>query len=105
MIADAFCILKMWENKRRVKTSKYATVSNSLIFLIFLRSFCVYLTMCSLHCLYRACLGSTRKSRGLTLPEERARFVRFHFSNGAKLIALHLYQIVPSTCLINTRGS
>ena len=82
MIADACCILKMWESKRRVKTSKYATVSNSLIFLISceLRSFCVNLTMRSLHCLYRACLESTRISRGLTLPEERARFVYCPFN-------------------------
>ena len=87
MIADACCILKTWENKRRVKTSKYATVSNSLIFLISceLRSFCVNLTMRALHCLYRACLESTRISRGWTLPEERARFV-YSFS----------------TCFINT---
>ena len=82
MIADVCCISKMWENKRREKTSKYATVSNSLIFLISceLRSFCVNLTMRSLHCLYRACLESTRISRGLTLPEERARFVYGSFN-------------------------
>ena len=87
MIADACCILKTWENKRRVKTSKYASVSNSFIFLISceLRSFCVNLTMRSLHCLYRACLGSTRISRGLTLPEERARFVYGSFNTSFSL--------------------
>lgn len=57
-------------------------VWSSLIFLISceLRSFCVNLTMRSLHCLYRACLESTRISRGLTLPEEIARFVHGSFN-------------------------